>query len=174
MLEAYVFLGILNEPDIEWLVANSRLQEIPSGSVVIRQGVPLESLYLIVDGALDVTVSVPKEHRVARIYRGELVGEMSFVDMRPPSATVTAAVNSSVLAIAKADLTRQIEEDAGFGARFYRAVSLLLSGRLRAAFAEKLDLDAGPEDDSEMGALKMRFEEIERRLKLRRATGAGG
>jgi CRP-like cAMP-binding protein len=174
MLEAYAFIGMLNEPDVEWLVANSKRQEIPSGSVIIRQGEPVGSLYLIVSGAFDVVVSIPQQHRVARLYRGELVGEMSFVDMRPPSATVTAAGDSSALAIAKDDLTRKLDADSAFAARFYRAVSLLLSGRLRAAFAEKLDLDAGPEDESEMSILKARFEEVERRLELRRsAQGAG-
>jgi CRP/FNR family transcriptional regulator, cyclic AMP receptor protein len=173
MLEAFAFLGILDESDIEWLVANSKRQEIQSGSDLIRQGEPVESLYLIVDGAFDVTVSAPKEHRIARLYSGELIGEMSFVDLHPPSATVTASVNSGVLAIAKADLTKKIEHDAGFAARFYKGVSLLLSGRLRAVFGKEPDLHADPEGKKEMGALKMRFEEIQRRIESQRfAKGA--
>jgi CRP/FNR family cyclic AMP-dependent transcriptional regulator len=89
MLEAFTFLGILEEPDVEWLVTNSKWQDIQSGAVVIRQGEPVESLYLIVDGAFDVTVSASNDHQVARLYSGELMGEMSFVDSHSPSATVT-------------------------------------------------------------------------------------
>jgi CRP/FNR family cyclic AMP-dependent transcriptional regulator len=173
MLEASAFLRILDEPDVEWLVANSKRQDIPSGSILIRLGEPVECLYLIVDGAFNVTVPVPKEHRVARVYAGELVGEVSFVDWHPPSATVTAAMNSSVLAIAKADLTWKIEKDMGFAARFYKGISLLLAGRLRAAYRDELDLRADAEGTDEMGALATRFEEIQRRLTLgRRVQGA--
>ena len=51
MLEASAFLGILDEPDVEWLVANSKRQDIPSGSILIRLGKPVEFLFLIVEGA---------------------------------------------------------------------------------------------------------------------------
>jgi CRP/FNR family cyclic AMP-dependent transcriptional regulator len=173
MLEASVFLGILDEPDVEWLVANSKRQDIESGSVLIRLGEPVEFLYLIVDGAFNVTVSVPEERQVAKTYAGELLGEMSFVDWHPPSATVTAVMNSSVLAITKADLTGKIENDIGFAARFYKGISLLLSGRLRAAYGDELNLRADAEGKDEMDTLAMRFEEIRLRLTLRqRAKGA--
>jgi CRP-like cAMP-binding protein len=173
MLEASAFLGILDEPDVEWLVANSKRQDIPSGSILIRLGKPVEFLFLIVEGAFNVTVSVPKEHQVAKVYAGELVGEISFVDWHPPSATVTAAMNSSVLAIAKADLIGKIESDIGFAARFYKGISLLLAGRLRAAYRDELDLRADAKGNDEMGTLATRFEEIQRRLTSRlRVKGA--
>ena len=147
MLEAAAFLGVLNEPDVEWLVANSKQHKVESGSVLIRRGQPVEFLYLIVDGAFDVTVFVPKkprgERHIATLYAGELMGEMSFVDSHPPSATVTAGMNCSVLAITKAALTEKIENDTGFGARFYRGVSVLLAGRLRAKNAS-VQLQASP------------------------------
>jgi len=173
MLEASAFLSILAEADVDWLVANSKRQDIQSGSVLIRFSEPVEFLYLIVDGAFDVTASMPKEHQVARVYAGELVGEMSFVDWHAPSATVTASMNSGVLALAKADLTAKIESDIGFAARFYKGISLLLSCRLRAAYAEELDLSANAEGKDEMATLAIRFEEIQGRLGLgRRAQGA--
>jgi len=168
MLEAAVFLGVLNEPDIEWLVANSKQHQIRSGSVLIHRGKPVEFLYLIVDGAFDISVSLPAERHIATLYAGELVGEMSFVDMHPPSATVTAGMNSSVLAITKAVLTKKIESDHGFGTRFFRGISVLLAGRLRAAYAVDPRVDAEAERKVEIGLLTMRFEEVQRRLGLRR------
>jgi CRP/FNR family cyclic AMP-dependent transcriptional regulator len=168
MLEAVAFLRMLDEPDLEWLVANSKRQEIQSGCVLIRRAQPVEFLYLIVDGAFDVTLSGPDERHVARLYAGELVGEMSFVDLHPPSATVTAGVNSRVLAITKADLIGKIESDIGFGARFYKGISLLLAGRLRAAYAVDVRTRGDMEGKDEMGTLAMRFDEIQRRLDLRR------
>lgn len=168
MLEAAVFLGVLNEPDIEWLVANSKQDQIRSGSVLIRRREPVEFLYLIVDGAFDISVSLPDERHIARLYAGELVGEMSFVDSHPPSATVTAGMDSSVLAITKAALTEKIENDIGFGARFFKGISVLLAGRLRAAYAVDLPIGAEAERKVEMDSLTLRFEEVQRRLGLRR------
>src|SRR5580700_10602552 len=173
MIKALAFLGTLDEPDVEWLVANSKRRDIPSGSILIRLGEPGEFLYLIVDGAFDITVPVPREHQVARAYGGELMGEMSFVDASPPSATVTASIDSSVLAIARAVLMKKIEEDIGFAARFYRGVARLLSGRLRASFEEQLDLSADPSGKDEMGALERRYEEIQRRLEQRKRAQVG-
>jgi CRP/FNR family transcriptional regulator, cyclic AMP receptor protein len=168
MLEAAVFLGVLKEPDIEWLVANSKQHQIQSGSVLIRRREPVEFLYLIVDGAFDITVASPEERHIATLYAGELVGEMSFVDLHPPSATVTARMNSSVLAITKAALTGKIENDAEFGARFFKGISALLAGRLRAAYAVDVPVGADRERQAEMGLLTKRFEEVQHRLGLRR------
>jgi CRP/FNR family cyclic AMP-dependent transcriptional regulator len=170
MLEAAVFLGILDEPDIEWLVANSKRQEIPSGSTLIRRGEPVEMLYLIVDGAFNVTVFSPDARHITTLYSGELVGEMSFVDLHPPSATVAAGMNSTVLAILKTALIEKIQNDSGFGTRFYKGVSVLLAGRLRAAYSIDVSKHSDAEAKVEIDILKRRFDEIEAHLGLRRFT----
>ena len=177
MIKALAFLGVLGDGDVEWLVANSKQQDLPPGAVLIRHGEPVESLFLILDGALDVSIPLPKEHQVARLYAGELAGEMSFVDSHPPSATVTAGLASSVLAIAMADLAGKIESDIGFAARFYKGISVLLSERLRAAdrgaYTSELDVRAAAEKADLMETLTARFHEIRTRLELQgRAKGA--
>src|SRR4051812_397608 len=67
MLEAAVFLGVLDEPDVEWLVANSKQHELQSGSVLIHRGEAVEFLYLIVDGAFDVKLFSPKPRHIATL-----------------------------------------------------------------------------------------------------------
>jgi CRP-like cAMP-binding protein len=64
---------------------------------------------------------------------GEVFGEMAFVDALPPAATVRAESPSIVLAVDRAALARHIDADPGFGCRFYRALAMFLSDRLRAA-----------------------------------------
>jgi CRP-like cAMP-binding protein len=177
MIKALAFLGVLDDGDVEWLVANSKRQDLQSGSVLIRQGEPVGFLYLILDGALNVTIPLSKKHQVARLYAGELAGEMSFVDSHPPSATVTAGMPSSVLAIANSDLAGKIENDIGFAARFYKGISVLLSDRLRAAdngaYSGEVDLRAAAEKADLMETLTARFHEIQRRLELQgRGKGA--
>jgi CRP/FNR family cyclic AMP-dependent transcriptional regulator len=175
-----VFLGILDDRDVDWLVANGKRKDVPSAEILIRQGQPVEFLYFVLDGIFDVTVSSPNERQrqVAKLYAGELVGEMSFVDSRPPSATVSAAMNASVLAITRSDLAEKIEDDIGFAARFYKGIAVFLSDRLRAAdnlgFGDVLDLREDVEDKDELAPhlmdtlamAGMRFEKLQRSLEL--------
>ena len=168
MLEAAVFLGFLDESDIEWLVANSQQKHLPPGSILIHHGNPVEFLYLIVHGKFDVTVDAPEPRYIASLFSGELVGEMSFVDQHPPSATVTAGMNSEVLAIEKRALNEKIRSDSDFGSRFFKGISALLAGRLRAASSIDVGRRRDAEGGLEMSQLERRYREIQQRLGLKR------
>ena len=172
MLEANIFLGVLEESDVEWLVAHSEEHDVPPGTVLIRRSEPVQYLYLIVNGAFDVTVSSPESVSIATLYAGELAGEMSFVDMHPPSATVTAKIRSRVLAILKSSLLEKVRIDPGFGARFYKGVSALLAGRLRAAYSIDVRPLSEGDAESEMGVLEERYAEIQSRLSCTRRRAA--
>jgi CRP-like cAMP-binding protein len=69
---------------------------------------------------------------IAQIAAGDFIGEMSLVDSVPPSATVTAKVDCVVLFLDKQVLLRRLAGDYAFASRFYRALAILLSDRLRA------------------------------------------
>jgi CRP/FNR family cyclic AMP-dependent transcriptional regulator len=183
MRKGLIFLGILDGRDVDWLVANGKRQNIPQGTVLIREGAPVEFLYFVLDGAFEVSVSIPVKRQVARLYAGEMLGEMSYVDSRPPSATVTAAMNSSVLSIPREELSEKIEDDIGFAARFFKGLAVFLSDRLRATdhlgYGDKLDLREDVEDKDELAPhlmdtlamAGMRFEELQRRVELQWRTG---
>jgi CRP/FNR family transcriptional regulator, cyclic AMP receptor protein len=63
---------------------------------------------------------------------GDVLGEMSFLDSRPTSATVSAIGEAVVLEVATDEIRWHLEDDPGFGARFYRALALVLSGKMRS------------------------------------------
>lgn len=126
----YIF-GVLTDGDVEWLARHGERRWLEPGEVVIEEGRPAPSLILVLDGRLAVSVSGVGQ--VAELATGEVVGEMSFVDSAPPSATVSAADRTLALFIDKARLTRQLESDVGFGYRFYRALAIFLADRLRTS-----------------------------------------
>jgi CRP-like cAMP-binding protein len=72
---------------------------------------------------------------IAKLLAGEIVGEISFVDSRPPSASVKAVVDSQVLALPKAALRAKLQRDLGFASRFYLSLATFLADRLRLADA---------------------------------------
>ncbi len=130
--KALYILGQLRDEDVEWMIESGRRLPVETGTELIRQGHPIDGLYLILGGEFAVVNVAAGGQELARLRVGEVLGEISFVDQAPPSATVRATANSIVLEIPRATLRTKIEQDREFAARFYFAVALFLSDRLRA------------------------------------------
>ena len=131
MKKVLFIFGELNDFDIDWMTATGRKEQVSKDAVLIQEGKPIGSLYIVLDGSLKVSLAAMGNAEIARLGAGEIVGEMSFVEERPPSATVIAAESSVVLSIPRAQLAAKLQADTGFAARFYRALAVFLSYRLR-------------------------------------------
>ncbi|MGG6295981.1 cyclic nucleotide-binding domain-containing protein [Leptolyngbya sp. AN02str] len=131
MKKVLFLLGELNDADLDWLVEVGKKEEVPAGTILIHEGRPVDTLYILLDGTLVVSISALEGRQIARLSSGDVVGEMSFIDSQPPSATVQTLENSMVLAIPRSLLSEKLQQDEGFGCRFYRALAILLSHRLR-------------------------------------------
>jgi CRP-like cAMP-binding protein len=143
MRKVLFILGQLNDADVDWLVENGQKEQLPTGKTLIREGEPITALYITLDGLLSVTDVELDGQELARLGAGELVGEMSFIDTSPPASTVTALQPSTVLAIPKVRLQAKLERDMAFAARFYKALAIFLSSRLRSLVTNMGDGD-GP------------------------------
>lgn len=142
MKKVLYLLGELTDEDIDWLVQVGRREEISPGAILIREGYPVDTLYILLEGALLVSISALEGRQIAKLAAGDVVGEMSFIDAHPPSATVQTLEESIVLAIPRTELAQKLTIDVGFAARFYRALAVLLSNRLRGT-VKKLGDDRG-------------------------------
>ena len=131
MRKVLFLLGQLTDEDVEWMGRTGRRMRVAPGEVLIHEGRHVPWLYILLAGRAEVAVS--GIGKVATMEVGDVFGDMSFVDAMPPSATVSGEAPSIVLAVDKAELARRIGEDPGFGCRFYRALAVFLSDRLRAA-----------------------------------------
>ncbi len=140
MKKALYILADMDDRDILWISQAGRLRELAPGETLIAAGQPVSELYFVTEGSLEVTVG---GHPVARLTTGDVIGEMSFVEKRPPSASVRALDNAHVLAIPRDAILAAFEADHGFAARFYRALAVFLSDRRRTA-------TSGGEDDGEL------------------------
>lgn len=146
------FLGALEGNDVEWLLQVGNKMELPTDAVLIHEGKNIKALYILLDGELMVTAGEGANLRtIAKLGVGEIVGELSFIDHRPPSATVKAAGDIQVLAIPRDALDQKIAEDPGFSSRFYKAVGVLLASRLRKTVSSLsyLKKSFGGEDPNE-------------------------
>ncbi|HAB16300.1 MAG TPA: cyclic nucleotide-binding domain-containing protein [Verrucomicrobiota bacterium] len=126
----YVF-SVLSDQDVDWLTSNGHPRKLIVGEVLVHEGRALDSLYVVLDGHLAITMAAHSGGPVARSITGEVIGEISFVDSRPPIASVVAETPCTVLGISQALVAERLRKDESFGARFYRAMALTLAHRLR-------------------------------------------
>ena len=174
MRKALFFLGVLSDSDIDWMAQTGARKEITAGEVLIHEGKPTEAMYVVLDGAFSVYVEALGNKNIARLLCGEVVGEMSFVQSRPPSATVKADTDSLVLSVPRTLLALKLEEDVQFAARFYRALAIFLADRVRSTVmrlgygkaeqaSEDVELDSDVLDNVALAGA--RFEWLLRRLR---------
>ncbi|MEM7021340.1 MAG: cyclic nucleotide-binding domain-containing protein [Pseudomonadota bacterium] len=142
MRKGLIILGDLKDEDLIWLSRAGELRQIPAGEAIITEGRDVHDLFLITDGHFSVKAGGAT---VAELAMGDVLGEMSFVEKRPPGASVVATDAGRVLAIPREKLLREFETNDGFAARFYRALSVFLSDRLRAMTpsADSDEIDEG-------------------------------
>jgi CRP/FNR family transcriptional regulator, cyclic AMP receptor protein len=134
MSKVLVILGELSDRDIDWMIANGKRTKVQAGTTLIVQGQPFDALYIVLDGTLSVSVASLPNKELGKLIGGEVLGEMSFVDGRLPSASITATEECLILSIPRRLLTEKLEQDVLFSLRFYRAITKFLSSRLRGVY----------------------------------------
>ena len=174
MRKAMYLFGVLNDLDVDWIAQTGTLEMLKPGDLLIQEQSALPSLYLVLEGQLLVFLKGARDTEVAHLYSGEVVGEISFVDPRPPLASVKALEPSMVLALDRTLLTHRLQEDESFAARFYRAIASFLASRLYVttsrlgygASQQDTDPDELPDtqmEEASMGAL--RFDTLLKRVR---------
>jgi CRP/FNR family cyclic AMP-dependent transcriptional regulator len=148
MRKVLFLFGQLNDDDVEWLITHGATRQVARGEVLIRQGAPVDAVFILLSGRLSVLLARAGDREIARLNVGEIVGEMSFLDSRPPSATVRGLEDSTVYVIPRHVLAARLEADLGFGARFYRALAIFLATTVRERHRS---LVIGAENDAGAG-----------------------
>lgn len=147
-------LSLLSDDDVDWLVSVGERMTLAAGQSIVREGEPIEAVYLVLSGRFTVTVG--RESRLlADLTAGEMVGEISLIDSRMPTATVTASEPSVVLCVDRAKVQARLRTDPSFAARLYKAIAVFLAQRLRntvtnLGYAESRSLDEDIEAQDEI------------------------
>lgn len=131
MKKALYMLAEFSDRDFDWLLTAGKRKELSAEKTLIYEGEPTDALYLVLSGTLAVYVDAMGKEEVARLSVGEIIGEMSFIDARPPSATVKALEDSLLWTIPRTKLAAKLLQDVEFACHFYHAIAVFLSDRLR-------------------------------------------
>jgi CRP-like cAMP-binding protein len=101
------------------------LVTLAPGQVLMREGEIGTTMFVVVDGALDVTKD---GHVLAVRAAGQILGELAVLDPKPRSATVTAREPCRLLRLSYDTVEAMILAEP----EFYRAIVRFLCDRIRA------------------------------------------
>src|SRR6187455_3037031 len=90
----FALLNELSDSEIAWLRSEGEIRPCEQGAVLVQEGSRIEKLYVVLTGVLSVTIGGPGGREIARLGPGQIIGEMSFLEDRPASASVVALENS--------------------------------------------------------------------------------
>ena len=88
MKKVLYLMGEFSDADVDWMLEAGKKQQLAAKETLIVEGKPIPGLYIILSGTLEVSQMANGKKRVLReIGCGEIVGEISFVEASPPTAT---------------------------------------------------------------------------------------
>ncbi len=106
-----IFQG-LNEDDLQAISTVSTIRNHPKNTIVMYEGDPTNSLYLLLDGQVKVFVSDEegKEFVLDTLAPGDYFGELSLLDEEKRSASVMTLEPCSFSVINRAEFMRLVEK----------------------------------------------------------------
>jgi CRP-like cAMP-binding protein len=120
---------------LEALASSGSVDELAASETIIEEGRRVADLFVVIRGELEVFLPKTKSRltriRIARVGPGDCIGEYSFVDKNPASASVAARVPTEVFRIPQIEFERTLDADPGIGQIVYRNLLRLLVARLR-------------------------------------------
>lgn len=130
-----IFEGI-PERTLAELVEAGRAVSFKKGDVIIEEGQTVHSLYCILKGEVDILLPDDLEEYddltlVNMLVDGECIGEYSFVDRQPASATVRANTDLELLELPHEELRKTLDTDSQLRAQVYKNLLESLVERLR-------------------------------------------
>jgi CRP-like cAMP-binding protein len=120
---------------------------VQAGETLLRKGSTGNELYIITRGQFQVhDDSAGEDFVLAMLNRGDIFGEMTFIDRTDRSASVTAVCTGSLLRMGTVEYEIMLKKDPQTAVEFMRFLSVILCKRLRTANDALLQVAYGDQD----------------------------
>lgn len=105
-----------SEDDCEFLINNSSIITVPSGTAVCREGEYGDTSFAIMKGVVEICINAEGHDNltIALLEEGNIFGEMAALSGQPRNATVTAKDELTVLEIPSGTLKGLMKKSRGF------------------------------------------------------------
>jgi len=126
-----LFHGLTGEEILELLSASDDLM-FNEGDAVFQAGEESRSLYLLLDGNVEIDLEVPKlgERVLAQLESGSVFGEMSFFHPAPHSATARCLTAARVVRLPRSQFDALAESNPQLALRVTTNAAEILAARL--------------------------------------------
>jgi CRP-like cAMP-binding protein len=116
---------VLDADEVNQLAKSCSPVELARGVVLMRQGDPPASMYLILEGAVSIAIAGEGgvSHEVAISAAGDIVGEMSLMTGANRNATATAIARLRALKIEKGDIEALLKSSPELADRFAQTLA---------------------------------------------------
>lgn len=126
-------LGGMSDEQLQKFAEFMEVEKHPQWSVIVKQGDPGDTMYLILQGELRVRINVMgKETILTTLGVGDFFGDISLFDQGPRSADVVANCDSLLLKISAAAFEELSEKAPELATPFLRNIGRTMSARIRA------------------------------------------
>jgi|GEM_PF-2303171 len=144
---ALYFFSPLSDQDTDWLIGIGEKEVIQAGTVLVREGAPVDHFYVTTSGVF----SASRRHvRIYTIGPGEVMGSLAFLESRPSATTIVADTDATAIHVPFSIVRTKLAVDRAFAARFYHALALMLAGHFSTRIIEAACGEAhGFEDSTE-------------------------
>jgi len=141
-LQSLEFTRELDPKELEILAAISTYVTFSEGATIFREGDTSELVYLIIEGEVTLLTQVPGHGQVTilSLGPGQLLGWSSLFPPQKKTASARTDLATRAIAINAIKLLELCQKDTDFGYRIMWKVADIVSGRLRAARAQLLDM----------------------------------
>src|SRR3989454_9968595 len=138
------------------LGSSLKTAEFPPAEVIVREGAPGVSMYIIKSGLVEVRKKDPTtgfDFLVAQLSEGAAVGEMSLLTGKPRSATVTTVQPTVVFTLTRADFRNLLTQHPEISLGLARILAERLEDATKQVGIEYVNLFRGKFDPRVVGLL---------------------
>jgi len=145
--------SVLSEDDLAFIASRMSVKSMQRGDIVVQQGEPGASMFILAEGLLEVYVNQEGGARiqVADLGPGTFFGEKSMLTGEARSATIVCATDSTVCEITKAHMAELMDMNVDVAPLLSRAV---VERELHnsAALSHHINVDLDTQVDEAAGA----------------------
>ncbi len=124
-----IFAG-LEEGELTKIASLCSVIKIPAGEIVLRAGETGESLFMVMEGEMDI-LSPDNSNSVGRVTTGDFLGEISLVSQQSYTATAVAATDVQLVALKHQDFEHLINRYPRIGMQVMRNIAISVGEKLR-------------------------------------------
>jgi CRP-like cAMP-binding protein len=140
----------LESTDVLRLAGACTRIQVSSGEMVVEKDEPAGELFIVADGSYKVfDDSLGEDFVFAILSRGNIFGEMSFLDGSPRSASVKALSDGALLRMGTTEFENLLAEYPDTASRFLFALASVVTGRLRQVNEALNEMTFGTEETPE-------------------------